>query len=96
MALALLRRMFTGEEAWCQLFSEPGRARISPAWRARAVRDGDEWVVTGQKVWTSLGPRRRPGMLLARTDPDAPKHKGLTFFASTCTRPASRCAPCAR
>jgi alkylation response protein AidB-like acyl-CoA dehydrogenase len=73
-----LRPLFTGEEIWCQLFSEPGSGSDFAGLSAKGVRDGDEWVVNGQKVWTTLAHLSRWGLLVVRTDPEAVKHAGLT------------------
>ncbi|MCB1027355.1 MAG: acyl-CoA dehydrogenase family protein [Microthrixaceae bacterium] len=76
-----LRPMFTGEEKWCQLFSEPGAGSDFAGLGCKAVKDGDEWVINGQKVWNTLAHIADWGMLVARTDPNVRKHRGMTYFA---------------
>ena len=76
-----LRPMYTGEERWCQLFSEPGAGSDFAGLACKAERDGDEWIITGQKVWNTLAHLGDWGMLVTRSNPELPKHKGMTYFA---------------
>ena len=72
--------MVQNKEIWCQLFSEPGNGSDAAGLSTRAVRDGDEWIVNGQKVWTTFAHLAKWGLLIARSNPDLPKHQGLTYF----------------
>ncbi|MDA4848534.1 acyl-CoA dehydrogenase family protein [Hoeflea poritis] len=88
-----LRPMLTGAETWCQLFSEPGSGSDLAGAMTRAVRDGDRYIVNGQKVWTSMAHISDWGILLARTDMDVPKHQGLSFFLIDMRQPGIEVRP---
>jgi alkylation response protein AidB-like acyl-CoA dehydrogenase len=89
----LLGRILTGEDGWCQLFSEPGNGSDLAGLTTSAVRDGDEWVVNGQKLWTTSAHLADLGLLLARTDWDVPKHRGITCFALPMHQPGVEARP---
>ena len=90
---AFLRATITGEFTWCQLFSEPGAGSDLAGLQAKAVLDGDEWVVNGQKVWNTSAHHADFGILMARTDSSAPKHSGITYFVLPMKQPGVMVRP---
>src|SRR5260370_17794958 len=93
MKTRLLRPLYTCEHIWCQLFSEPGAGSDLAGLATRAVQDGEEWVVNGHKIWTSLGHAAPWPLLLARTDPNVAKHQGLTYFVLDMQSPGVEVRP---
>jgi alkylation response protein AidB-like acyl-CoA dehydrogenase len=89
----LLPRLVTGEESWCQFFSEPGAGSDLAGLQTKAVRDGDEWVVNGQKLWSGGAMEADHAILLARTDPDQPKHKGISYMVIETDQPGVEIRP---
>ena len=92
----LVTPILEGQIAWCQLFSEPGAGSDLAGLTTRAVRDGDQWIITGQKVWSSEAMGADYGMLLARTDLGVPKHAGISWFAFSLDQPGVESGRCAR
>jgi len=88
-----LRPLWTGQEVWCQLFSEPGAGSDLATVATRAVADGDDWIINGQKVWTSTAHTARWAIILTRSDPDVPKHRGMTYFVLDMTSPGVEVRP---
>ena len=90
---ALLRSLFTNEHIWCQLFSEPGAGSDVASLACKAERDGDEWILNGQKVWTTLAHISSYGLIVARTDAEVPKHRGMTAFVIDMAAPGVEVRP---
>ena len=88
-----MRDIVTGRRAWCQLFSEPGAGSDLAGLTTRAEQDGEEYIVNGQKVWTSLGQTADMGMLIARTNVDVPKHQGISWMAIDMAQPGVEIRP---
>ena len=88
-----VRRIITHEDRWCELFSEPGAGSDLASLSTRAIRDGEEWCITGQKVWSSLAHQSDYGLLIGRTDPDVPKHEGITAFIISMKAPGVEVRP---